>query len=215
MTHPLVERTRSPFPDSADSRYYPGWIHVGSLRRRGYHRAPSAAPDDRAFVWAYVRKSNSSEGSISVQYFREDISGLAKKMVLISIGTEEFMSIWFEPWTNLIMDRAMTRGRWEPWGSCVSLLVRIVLLFSGHFDGAVTPSDSQPKGSAKRFAPTLRAVGANVSTYKASITRRMAIGTDTTTSRKRSLCRTDHEACESTSKKLKATDISKTEAEYA
>jgi hypothetical protein len=43
----------------------------------------------------------------------------------------------------------------------------------------------------------------------------MAIGTDTTTSRKRSLCRTDHEACESTSKKLKATDISKTEAEYA
>jgi hypothetical protein len=150
-----------------------------------------------------------------VQYFREDISGLAKKMVLISIGTEEFMSIWFEPWTNLIMDRAMTRGKWEPWGSRVSLLVRIVLLFSGHFDGVVTPSDSQPKGSAKRFAPTLRAVGANISTYKAAITRRMAIGTDTTTSRKRSLCRTDHEACNSPSKKLKATDISTIEAEYA
>ncbi|KAJ4373205.1 hypothetical protein N0V83_003498 [Neocucurbitaria cava] len=165
---PIIERTTSPYPDSLKSLYYPGRIRIGALP------TPKANPDDSdnpdVWVYAYLNKANTTNDTLSVEYFRDTHEGKASKVVQMSVDKDELRPIHFLPWTNLVMDINVTSVGRGPWATRINFLVKIALLLAGFFDGRViTQSKDTPPN--KLFKQTLASVKTNLFRRRMQIER--------------------------------------------
>ncbi|CAO2652350.1 Nn.00g006330.m01.CDS01 [Neocucurbitaria sp. VM-36] len=153
---PIIEPTKSPFPNSPVSLYYPGRIRIGTIQ------APRADKDDAdVWVYAYLNKANTVNDITMVEYFKDAHEGNATKVLKIPVDTEDFRSIHFLEWTKLINDVKITCGEQGPWTKRIGILVRIALLLADFFDGKVViPGKDAPPN--KIFTATLVAVRNNL-----------------------------------------------------